>query len=182
MRFPKVALAAIGAAALALPSFAAIKALTLSELMGMTTDTVHVRILEKSSFRSDYPMQGVVWTKLKVQGESLRTGEPVTTDVVFLGSHEPSDNYGTSEMPTLQDTRVGGEAVIFYAKNPDMPGQPNVVWDLSGIYRIEKGFGTPTLIGKGEGLAFAENVKLDDASKLVRKTHLELQAASAAGK
>jgi hypothetical protein len=179
MRFPKIALAAVGAAAFAVPTFAAIKAMTLSELMGITTDAVHVKILEKTSFRSDFPMKDVVWTKLKVQGESLRTGEAVTTDVVFLGSHDAADDYGTSEMPTLQDTRVGGEAVIFFGKIPDMPGQPNVVYDLSGVYRVERSFGAPVVIGKGEGLAFPENVKLDDASKLVRQTHLELQAAKA---
>ena len=183
MRFPKIALAALGAAALAVPTFAAIKAMTLSELMGVTTDTVHVKILEKSSFRADFPMQGVVWTKLKVQGESLRTGEAVNTEVVFLGSHEPSDNYGTSEMPALQDTRVGGEAVIFYGKMDGMPGQPNVAFNLAGVYRVEKAFGAPVVIGKGEGMAFAENVKLDEVTKQVRATHLELQAAkSAAGK
>ena len=182
MRFPKIALAALGAAALAVPTFAAIKAMNLSELMGVTTDTVHVKILEKSSFRADYPMQGVVWTKLKVEGQSLRTGEPVNTEIVFLGSHEPSDNYGTSEMPTLQDTRVGGEAVIFFGKMAGMPGQPNVAFNLAGVYRVEKGFGTPAIIGKGEGFAFAENVKLDAASKQIRQTHLELQAANAAGK
>ena len=183
MRFPKIALAALGAAALAVPTFAAIKAMTLSELMEVTNDAVHVKILEKSSFRADVPTQGVVWTKLKVQGESLRTGEPVNTEVVFQGSHDAADNYGTSEMPTLQDTRVGGEAVIFYGKMESLPGQPNVAFNLAGVYRVEKGFGAPVVIGKGEGMAFAENVKLDDASKLIRKTHLELQAAKpAAGK
>lgn len=182
MRFQKIALAALGAVALAVPTFAAIKAMTLSELMGVTTETVRVTILEKSSFRSDFPMQGVVWTKLKVQGESLRTGEAVNTEVVFLGSNDPADNYGTSEMPTLQDTRVGGEAVIFYGKWEGMPGNPNVAFNLAGIYRVEKAFGAPVVIGKGEGFAFAENVKLDAASKQIRQTHLELQAANAPAK
>lgn len=184
MRFPKLAWAALGMAALAVPTFAAIKAMTLSELMGITTDTVHVHILAKSTFHSDWPMAGVVWTKLTVQGESLRTGAPVTTDVVFLGSNDPADNYGTSEMPTLQDTRVGGEAVIFFnGQDVDMPGHLNRVFDLSGVYRVERSFGAPVVIGKGEGLAFAENVKLDDARTLVHQTHLALLAAQAgAGK
>jgi len=180
MRFPKIALAALGAAALAVPTFAAIKAMTLSELMGVTTETVHVKILEKSSFRADYPSPGCVWTKLKVQGESLRTGEAVNTEVVFLGSHDAADNYGTSEMPTLQDTRVGNEAVIFYGKQEGLPGNPNVAFNLAGVYRVEKAFGAPVVIGKGEGMAFAENVKLDAASKLIRQTHLELQAGKPA--
>jgi hypothetical protein len=181
MRFPKLALAALGAVALAVPTFAAVKAMTLSELMGITTDTVHVHILAKSTFHSDWPMSGVVWTKLTVQGESLRTGEPVTADLVFLGSHDPADNYGTSEMPTLQDTRVGGEAVIFFnGHDEQVPGQLNRIFDLSNVYRVERSFGTPVVIGKGEGAAFVENVKLDDARTLVRQTHLALQASKAA--
>ncbi|MBM3984122.1 MAG: hypothetical protein FJ296_00295 [Planctomycetes bacterium] len=183
MRSPKFAVAILAAAALAVPVVAAIKAMTVSELMAITTDTAHVRILEKSSFRSDWQVAGAAWTKLKVQGTSLRTGEPVDTELVFLGSHDPADHFGTSEMPTLQDTRVGAEAVVFFAKNTKMPGQPNQVFDLGGVYRVEKGFGEPVVVGKGEGFAFPENAKLADVSALVRKTHLELLAAQAgAGK
>ncbi len=183
MRSPKFVVAILAAAALAVPVTAAIKAMSLSELMGITTETAQVRILEKTSFSSDWPIENVTWTKLKVQGESLRTGQPVTAELAFLGSHDPADHYGTSEMPTLQDTRVGAEAVVFWFKNPDMPGQLNQVFDLGGVYRVEQGFGEPVVVGKGEGFAFPENAKLADVRELVRKTHLELLAAQAgAGK
>jgi hypothetical protein len=182
MRFTKIAVAVLGAAVLAVPSPAAIKALTLSELMTINTEAAQVRILEKSSFASDYPLAGVVWTKMKVQGVSLRTGEPVTTEVVFLGSHEPQDGYGTSEMPTLQDTRVGGEAVMFWFRDEAMPAKLNVVSDLSAVYRIEKGYGEPVLVGKGEGLAFPVNIKLVDAAAKIRATHLELARQAGQGK
>jgi hypothetical protein len=182
MRSPRLAAALLAAAALAVPVTAAIKALTLPELMSITTDTAHVRILSRSTFRSDWPVEGATWTKLAVQGESLRTGQAVATEVVFLGSHDPRDGWGTSEMPTLQDTRVGQEAVVFWFRDPDMPGQPNRVFDLSGVYRVEQGFGEPVLVGKGEGAAFVTNVKLQDARALVRKTHLELAAQAGAGK
>jgi hypothetical protein len=181
MRFLRTASLALGLALVALPAAAAIKAMTLDELMGITTDTVHGRILEKSSFRMDWPFEGAVYTQLTIQGESLRTQEPVTTQVVFLGSHDPADHYGTSEMPTLQDTRVGGETVVFYHRDSEMPGQLNRVFDLSGVYRVESGFGAPVVIGKGEGFAFPDNVKLADARAQVRETHLALQAAKAQG-
>ncbi len=174
MRFITIGAAALGAAMLAVPSPAAVKALTLTELMTINTEAAQVRILGKSRFASDYPLAGVVWTKMEVQGVSLRTGEPVTTEVVFLGSHEPQDGYGTSEMPTLQDTRVGGEAVMFWFRDEAMPERLDVVSDFSAVYRIEKGFGEPVLVGKGEGLAFPENVKLVDAAATIRATHLEL--------
>jgi hypothetical protein len=182
MRFSKIAAAALGAAMLAVPTTAAIKALTLSELMTINTEAAQVRVLEKTSFASDYPLAGVVWTKMKVQGTSLRTGEALTTEVVFLGSHDPKDGYGTSEMPTLQDTRVGADAVMFWFRDEAMPAKLNVVSDLSAVYRIEKAFGEPVVVGKGEGFAFPENVKLADAGELIRKTHLELAAKAGAGK
>jgi hypothetical protein len=180
MRFPKIAVAALGALVLAVPTTAAIKALTLPELMAINSEAAQVRILEKTTFASDFPLPGVVWTRMKVQGESLRTGLPVAAEDVFLGSHEPADGYGTSEMPLLQDTRVGADAVMFWFREAAMPGQPNVLSDLSTVYRIEKGFGEPVLMGKGEGFAFPANVKLADARALVLKTHLELAAAATA--
>ena len=182
MRFPKAALAVVGALLLAVPTTAAVKALNLSELMTINSEAAQVRILEKSTFASDFPLPGVTWTKLKVQGESLRTGKPVTAEVLFLGSHDPQDGYGTSEMPLLQDTRVGADAVMFWFREEKMAGQPNVVSDFSAVYRVEKGFGEPILVGKGEGLAFPENVKLVDARAQILKTHLELAAQAGAGK
>ena len=176
MRFPKIAATALGAAVLAVPVAAAIKAMTLNELMGITTDTALVHIVDKTTFHSDWPASGMVWTKMTVQGESLRTGQPVTTDVYFLGSHDPRDNYGTSEMPTLQDTRVGAQAVVFWTKDVESPGLMNTVGGLAGIYRVEQGFGEPVVIGKGEGFAFPDNIKVTDARALVLKAQLELQA------
>ena len=46
------------------------------------------------------------------------------------------------------------------------------------VYRVEKSFGTPVVIGKGEGFAFTENTKLQDAAVAVRNVHLALQAAA----
>ncbi|MHC5210391.1 MAG: hypothetical protein ACYTG2_06715 [Planctomycetota bacterium] len=179
MRLPRTLSVALGLALVALPVAAAIKAMTLAELMDITTDTVHGTILEKSSFRMDWPFEGAVYTQLTIEGESLRTQAPVTTQVVFLGSHDPADHYNTSETPTLQDTRVGGEAVVFFYRDAEMPGQLNRVFDLSGVYRIERAFGTPVVIGKGEGFAFPENIKLTDARTQVRAAHLALEAAKA---
>lgn len=178
MRIRNLAAALLGAALLAVPAIAAIKAMTLAELMAITTDAVHGRIVAKTSFSLDYPFEGAVYSKLTVEGESLRTGAAVSTSMIFLGSHDPADSYGTSEMPTLQDTRVGNEVVVFYARDEQFPGTANVVHNLASVFRVEQAFGTPVLIGKGEGTAFAENIRLADARTLVKTTHESLQAAS----
>ena len=179
MRLSKSVAVALGLALVAVPAIASIKAMTLKELMTVTTDVVDVHILAKDSFKLDWPMEGAVYTRLSVEGVSLRTQEPVKTDIVFLGSHDPADQFGTSEMPTLQDTRVGSQAVIFFGKDQDIPGRLNVAYGLHCIYRVEEAFGAPVVIGKGEGFAFTENLKLDDVRTQVRAAHLELQAEQA---
>ena len=178
MRIRNLAAALIGTALLAVPVTAAIKAMTLAELMAITTDAVHGRITGKSSFALDYPFEGAVYSRLQVEGESLRTGEPVVTSMIFLGSHDPADQYGTSEMPTLQDTRVGNEVVIFHARDEAFPGGANVVHNLASVFRVEQAFGQPVVMGKGEGTAFPENVPLADARVQVKTTHQSLQAAA----
>ena len=183
MRVHTCAAALLGLALIAVPVGAAIKAMTLSETLEIHTDVVQGKILGKTTVKTDLPLEGMVYTHMTVQGESLITGETVTRELVFLGSHEPSDNYGTSEMPTLQDTRVGAEALVFYKHDETGATPVDRVFDLSGVYRIEQTFGAPVVIGKGEGFAFPQNVKLADARDQIRKTHAALQAAKAqAGK
>ena len=181
MRLSKSVAVALGVALVAVPALASIKAMTLKELMAVTTEVVDARIVAKRSFKLDWPMEGAVYTSLSIEGTSLRTQEPVKTDVVFLGSHDPADQFGTSEMPTLQDTRVGSQAIIFFAKDQDIPGRLNLAYGLHCVYRVEEAFGAPVVIGKGEGFAFPDNRKLDEVRAEVRATHLEL-AAEAAGK
>ena len=176
MRIRTLAAALCGLALVALPVSAAIKAMTLPELMAITSDTVLVQITGKSTFALDYPFDGAVYTRLSVEGESLRTGAPVSTSVVFLGSHEAADGYGTSEMPTLQDTRIGNQVVIFHEHDDAFPGGANIVHSLASVFRVEQAFGSTVVIGKGEGTAFPENLRLADARALVKTTHQQLQA------
>ncbi len=183
MQLCRTALVVIGLSLVTVPALAAVKAMTLGELMGITHEAALVRITDSRSFPLDLPFEGAVYTSLHVKGESLRSGEPIETDVIFLGSHDPRDHFGTSEMPKLQDTRVGNDAILFYFSDASLPGGPNRVSNLAGAFRIEQAFGTQVVIGKGEGAAFPANVKLTDARAQIRATHLELQAAKAqAGK
>jgi hypothetical protein len=176
MRLVKYASLVLGVVLTALPIGAAIKAMTLAEMMEITTDVAHVRILEKSSFRLAHPFPEAVYTELAVKGTSLRTGKAVETTLVFLGSHDPADQYGVSEMPVLQDTRVGSEAVVFFFRDAAFPGERNVLFNLGSVYRVEKTFGSPVVIGKGEGFAFPENIKLEDARRAVSETHQAMKA------
>jgi hypothetical protein len=183
MRIPRAALVVLGLALVTAPLIAAVKAMTLSELMGITQEAALVRIEAKDSFRSDVPFEGAVFTRLTVKGESLRTGEPVSTQVIFLGSHDPADRFASSEMPQLQDTRVGGDAILFMYADASMPGTPYRVASHADVYRVEQAFGAQVVIGKGEGAAFQANLTLAAARDQIRQTHAALKAAPApAGK
>ena len=99
-------------------------------------------------------------------------GQP-SLDVFWV---DPDDPEGE-----IRHARVGNEAVVFFYKDPQMPGaSTNVVFGLDCVYRVEAAFGAPVVVGKGEGFAFPENLKLDDARVAVRAAHLEL--AKKAGK
>jgi len=157
---------------LALPTVASIKAMTLKELMSITSGTVHGTIVARETLRSDFPLPNAVHTVLTIEGEDVRTGEPIQVKVTFHGSHDVDDRYTISEMPTLQDTRVGTEVVAFYNPRKELDGR-QVVYDYSGIYRVERAFGQPVVMGKGEGFAFEKNEKLDAVRTRVRAIHKE---------
>ena len=145
MRVSRCVLAVTAALALAVPLTAAIKSMSLRELMEVTQDAVHGKVVARDAVRLDHPWKDALYTRLTVEGESLRTGEKGTFQVVFHGSHEKDDWYGVSSMPTLQDSRLGGETVLFFTQHPLLPGQ-NLVYDWSGLYRVERGFGEPVVI------------------------------------
>lgn len=160
----------------ALPAPASIKAMTLSELMSVTQDTIHGKITARETVRLSHPWPDAVYTQLTIVGENARTGEPQESKVVFHGSHEAADEYTISEMPTLQETRVGAEVIAFISKRKDMEGR-YLLHNLGGVFRVERAFGKPVLQGKGPGFAFEKNEKLAVARDRVRQVHVEQLAA-----
>lgn len=180
MRALSLGAAVLGAALLAWPVSAAIRAMNLFELTSITHETLLVRIVASDGFAADHPHEGAVWTRLSVEGESLRSGEAFAGEVVFLGSHDPADRFGTSEMPTLQDVRAGNRVILFAERDAGFPGGARLVaHNLAYVFRVEDGFGQPVVIGKGEGSAFPDNVKLAEARAQARAAHLAAQAAAA---
>ena len=176
MRPLKFVLPALLAAAVLVPVSAAIKAMTLREMMEITTDVIVGEIVAKQTLRDDRAMEGGVYTRITVDGESLRTGQTGRFEMLYLGSHDPADAFMSSEMPALQDTRLGGEGVFFTYPKPELDGQAMVA-SWSAVYRIERGFGEPVVIGKGEGSAFTANTKLSQARERVVAAHAAILAA-----
>ena len=165
----------IGLALVALPVGASVKLMNLHEYMGITVDTVHGHITAKQTFRSDWPEADTFFTKLTIEGRSVRLGgEARSFEVVFMGSHDPADDFYHSEAPQPQDVRLGNEVVVFFARQPKLlpeQGGVNYMWAHDAVYRVERAFGEPVLVGKGEGFAFGANTRLGDALTRISDTH-----------
>ncbi len=169
----------VALAIIAVPLHAGIKAMNLAQLMEITTDTIHAQVVERSVHSKTIDGEEVVYTKLTVIGESMRRNEPVSMNVVYMGSHDPADNFMMSEMPEAQDVRVGAEVVLFTDGNVEFFDGMPVVHNLANAFRVENAFGTKVVIGKGEGMAVSTNAKLSDMRTTVRDLHIQLEAAKA---
>jgi len=174
MRMKSCVAALLATAIVALPVGAAIKAMNLAQLMSITDNAVHGTIIAKQSIRVDAPWPNAVYTKLTIEGASLRTGEVGTFEVVFHGSHDRRDDYIISEMPDLKDTRVGGEVVAFLEQDAPQVAGLDVVHSWAGLYRVERGFGQAVVIGKGKGSAFPANTALAEVNQRVLTTHADI--------
>ena len=158
----------VGALA-ALPAVASIKAMDLEETLEIHSDVLHGTIVSKDTLVLDHPEAGSVYTRLTIEGTSVITGEELTTTAVFMGSHDPKDRFNHSEMPELKDVRLGNEVVVFTFADERLEGR-NLIYNLGGVFRVERGFGEPVVIGKGEGFAFEANARLDEVTRSVRDT------------
>jgi len=174
--------AALAVAVLAAwPTGAAIMPMTLEELMAITDDTVHGKVLSSRTVVMDRPYEGAIHTELVIEGTSLRTGEELKQTVVFFGSHTEGARGFMSEQPDVADVRVGGESV-FFLDEEELPLPHVRLHHWGAVFRVQH-FGEgvePVVMGKGQGMAFTDNLKLADAREQVRATHVKLQAEAAA--
>ncbi len=181
MRRSRSVIFALGALFLVMSTSASIRPMSLKEYMSISHEVLHGTIVAKETFRSDEPLPETVYTKLTIQGDALRGGmRGETTEVIFMGSHDPKDDFVHSEAPDLRDTRIGGEVVVFYFDDDQIHDKvdrgQNIVDNWQGVYRVERGFGVPVIIGKGDGYAFPANTRLDEAVRRIEDTHELIKA------
>ena len=181
MRRNRLLLAFAAVALVALPVGASIKAMNLEETLELHTDVVQGTIVSKDTVVLDHPWEGSVYTRLTIEGTSLLTGETGTTEALFMGSHDPKDRFFHSEMPELKDVRLGNEVLVMIGRHADVESVKhlNILFNLGSVYRIERGFGEPVVIGKGEGFAFSGNVRLTQARTAIEETHQAILAKRA---
>ena len=146
-------------------SFAQIERLSLEQMVQRTDDAVHGTITAKHTFRVDHPVDGPAhyFTTLTVEGRSLVTGAPATTDVTFIGG---SDGIGswTSEAPSDHETAIGREVVAFYTWSDNMGADvaANALYAAhGGLYTTFRTGGVTIVQGRGPGYAVETNVQVE---------------------
>jgi hypothetical protein len=156
---------------------AQIERLDLSQMVSKADNAVFGTIVNKEVIRIDHPTDGaeLYFTTLTVEGQSLRTGENLTVDVVFSGGFVDADHgVNNSEAPSADDTRIGNRVVAFYKWSTNLGGQlaGNGLYAAhGGLFRTFENRGRTVVQGRGEGYAVPENVEYtklkSDVSTLV---------------
>jgi hypothetical protein len=178
---PKTSLAILSAlfvvAAAAFPVFAAIKAMTLEELMQISSGVIEGRIVSKDVVRMDWAdMQDLTFTRLTIQGQDLTTGNPATRELYYMGGVWDGQIDSPVTAPRESQTRVGARVVAFYWFDPGLTAQgANKIFCYTNIYQVQQAAGEPTVIGLGTGAAVPQNVKLSVLSTEVKSIHQKLQ-------
>ena len=170
MRKIAISVLAIGLiipALLVAPLSAAIKPMTLPELMEISTGVIDGQIIAKESVVIFDPADDMheIWTRLTLSGTELTTGETVTRDLYYMGGVWNGQRIFPVTSPRDYQTRVGARVVAFYWFDPDLSATgADKIFCYANIYQVQQGSEEPTVIGLGEGAAVSYNTKLSDLS------------------
>jgi hypothetical protein len=161
--FSALALAAGGALARA-----EIEHLTLQEIVAKTDNVIYGTITAKKVIRIDHPIDGpeLYFTRLTIEGKSLRDDKPLTVDVWFGGGFiDATHGVWNSEAPKVDDQKIGNRVMAFYkwADNlgGDLSGNALYAWH-GGLYRTFEAPKGVIVQGRGATYAVAQNVTLSD--------------------
>lgn len=162
-RLGLAALAMLGAAVL---GQAQIERLSLDQMVSKADDAIHGTITSSEVIRIDHPVDGpeLYFTHLTIEGTSLVDGGQHTVVVTFAGGFIDDENgVWNSEAPSADDIEIGNEIVAFYAFTENMGGdlEANALYAAhGGLYRTVTGRKGTVVLGRGEGYAIENNVKL----------------------
>jgi hypothetical protein len=151
---------------------AQIERLDLPTMVNRTDGSVVGKIVHREVFRVDHPLDGpeLYFTKMTIDGHSSVTGQPLEIEVTFHGGFIKDKNGDivegvyNSEAPSEDDVRIGNEVLAFYKSTTNMGGgvAGNALYAAhGGLYRIARSAQGPVVLGRGEGYAVANNVRLD---------------------
>ena len=184
MRLAKTALAAATLVAATTLGLAQIERLDLQKMVTRADDAVVGEIVEREVIRIDHPVDGpeLYFTHLTIDGRSLVDGEELTVVVTYAGGFI-DDEHGVwnSEAPTEAETALGERVVAFYQWTDNMGGDlaANALYAAhGGVYRTVEGRNGTVVLGRGEGYAVANNIKLADLDKQITAIQVEIDKAN----
>ena len=162
----KFALATAAVAAATALGNAQIERLTLDSMISKTDDALVGKITKSEVIRIDHPVDGpeLYYTHLTVEGRSLVNGKTRTSVVTFPGGFiNDEEGVWNSEAPSAEDTKLGNRVVVFQAWSDNMGGDlaGNALYaSHGGLFRTVEGRNGTVVLGRGEGYAIQNNIKL----------------------
>jgi hypothetical protein len=153
---------------------AQIERLDLEQMKAKTDNAVLGTITAKQVFRVDHPVDGpeLYFTRMTIQGKSLRNGSDLTVEVTFAGGFvTPTEGVHNSEAPSADDTRIGNTVVAFYKWTDNMGGDVagNALYAAhGGLFRVAKAGANQVVLGRGEGYAIDRNVSVPVLESRIR--------------
>jgi len=166
----KTGIAGLGVLAVAFCALAPaqIRSFTLEEMVDVADDAVHGEIVSSEVFRVDSPIDGpeLYFTRLKIEGRSLNTGNQLTVEVTFHGGFlSETEGVYNSEAPSKDDIQTGNTVVVFYSWTDNMGGEVAgnaLVASHGGLFRSIPNWQGFAVLGRGDGYAVRNNTMLED--------------------
>ena len=171
-KFAALGLALCATSALA---WASIARLDLASMMKLSDNAVIGTITQRETIRIDHPIDGqeLYFTRLTIEGRSLKNDANVTTDVWFGGGFvDAKHGVHNSEAPSDDDQKVGNKVVAFYHWEENMggdhAGNALVAWH-GGLFRTFEARNGKTIVqGRGDGYAIPVNLELAELTQQVK--------------
>ena len=170
MKLSHLALAGLALVSAGTLAAAQIERLDLPTMVQRTDDAVYGAIVAKEvakivSEEPDGPT--LYFTKITVDGYSLRSGQPKVVDMWYGGGFvSPTEGVHNSEAPSADDTKIGNKVVAFhkyeYNMGNGLSGYALYAWH-GGLFRtFTNRAGDVVVQGRGDGYAVPTNLTLSD--------------------
>lgn len=172
MKLKHLLIAGVASLAMVQVGRACIEELTLAQMVAKTDAAVRGTITDVRTVRYTPPGDDrLIFTILTVEGTDLYTGQARTMEAAFLGGTYQGDSMMVTSMPAPSEYRVGNSVLVFSGPvegwGPDI--ERCVYAAMGGIFREVASKNGPVLLGKGEGFAIDQNVRLADLKIAIAK-------------
>lgn len=172
MKLKNILIAGVASLALVQVGRACIEELTLAQMVAKTDAAVRGTITDVRTVQFTPPGDDrLIYTILTVEGTDLYTGLARTIEAAFVGGTYQGDSMMVSSMPAPSEYRLGNPVLVFSAPVEGWGPQIDrcVYAAMGGIFREVASKQGAVFLGKGEGFALEQNVRLADLQVAIAK-------------